>query len=57
MVPSIKYSTAAAAPLAVLCVVRGRLVVRIFMRADIDHFFSGVLEVHFSGSMQFILAI
>ena len=39
------------------CVMRDRLVVRDFMRADGDYFFSGVLVVHFSGSMPFFLSI
>ena len=36
--------------------VRDRLVVREFMRADGD-FFSGVLDVYFSGSMLFCISI
>ena len=39
------------------CVVRDRLVVRDFMRADADYFFSGVLDVYFCGSLVFCLSI
>ena len=54
MVPLINYSTAAAV-LLLCCVMRDR-VVRHFMRADVDFFSSGVLDVYFSGSMLFCLS-
>ena len=58
MVPSINCDTAATVLCCLLCCVeRDRLVVRDFMRTDGDYFFSGVLDLYFSGSMLFCLSI
>ena len=42
-------------PCLLCCVVRDRLVVRDFMRRMATYFFSGVLDVYFSGSILFRL--